>query len=407
MMLAHLSDLHVADGHRLEDQRRVLDWIVDDATAAGDVEAWLITGDLYGRAVPHEPSVRERAALEPVLVRMALIAPVVVLVGNHDQDGVALRLRDLGGTFPVNVVTGAQVVTVHTSSSPIDVYGLAYPSPRMLLAGERMPSSREALNAAVAERLQALLGIWRARMLEGARRGRRAVFAGHFAVSGAVTSGGEVLGHHEPELAAADLEALPVAYGALGHLHRRQEPARGWWYAGSPWATDFGEREAKSYTLVDLDGPKAVVTPRPTPCRRVLTLDWRWAPDREGGQPRWVTRPTEEQLAAVAGAEVRARLIVPDQWVAGCPFDAELARLQELDAWHVQAERRIEPTLRVRAPAVAEAPDLPRKVEAFWSTRATRPDPREAAAALLALDELRGNGDDAINAATEALLEVA
>jgi len=54
MRVAHVSDLHITSGPRLDDQRACLDAILADAARA-EPDLWLVTGDLWGTTVPLPP----------------------------------------------------------------------------------------------------------------------------------------------------------------------------------------------------------------------------------------------------------------------------------------------------------------------------------------------------------------
>lgn len=436
--LIHLSDLHVTEGPSLEDQRADLARIMAEAEASRP-HAWLLTGDLYGPDNNHKPTPAEREVLEPILVRMAETAPVVVLQGNHDHDVALRRAVDLGGLHPIEVVTDARRFTLYTEAGPVDLYGLAYPTKRWILTEADAPRGVREAQALVDERLAALFALWRSRI---ARRRKDAptvpqVVIAHVQVRGSATSGGEILAGQEIEVGRPDLEALGADYVALGHLHRRQAVGVRAWYVGTPWPVDFAEaRDPHGFHLVELgggdgvevptvtgqmgwlpdgpDGPAhypadgqrlaAVVRFLSTGSRRWVTLDWRWASDTEDGAPRWIEEPTAAELEAVAGAAVRARLVVPDTVATSCPWDEVLARLAALGPHRIKAERAIEPTQRVRAPTVAAAPDLRGKVVAYWDTLATPPEDLDQAAALDALQELETLDDTAITARTAALV---
>jgi len=431
MRIAHASDLHVTEGPRLADQAETLSGMVD-AMLEARPDLVLLTGDFYGRTVPHRSSPLERAVLFPAVVRLAGVAPVVVVYGNHDHDPDLDALEHLGGEWPVIVVKTARVVEVPTPAGVAHVYAIPYPSKRWLLAGEDAPRGLAESQRLVGDRLGALVGLWAHRI-----RRRRAtapaevhVLAAHLQVAGSSTAGGEVLAGQEIELTPAQLDGLPVDYGALGHLHLRQEPALRCWYPGSPWRNDYGEVDPKGWHLVEVMAGTtahradvnlgaeeafypggaahgrhpARVQRRATRCRDFLTLDWRWAADHEDGAPRWITRPSDADLTAAAGAEVRARLVVPEQWVAGCPWADELGRLALAGAHRVQAEKKIEPTLRVRAPEVAAAPNHREELLAYWSTLATQPDALEQQAALDLLAEMEAGDDEALTVETRAAL---
>jgi len=432
MLIAHLSDLHVTDGPALEDQREDLARVVDHVLEARP-DLVILTGDYYGRTVPHRPTPSERAVLEPQIVRLAEVAPVLVLEGNHDHGEALALARQLGGLYPVTVMDRAGTTVVHTPAGPARIYWMAYPTKRWLLAGQAVPGVSEA-RALALSKLHGLLTAWGGRM----RRQRQAepdtpiLFLGHFQVAGSRLSSGEVLSTGELEIERATLQTLPVDYGALGHVHARQELAPRWWYVGNPWPVDFGERGCRGFHLVRVGKgkpPPITIPPRRPPsapapwtsyqatsegqavtvgfqdaqARPWVTLRYRWGSDRETGDPSWIDRPSAQELEALAGAVVRARLVVPDVYATTCPWDAELEALGQL-AHRVKAERVIEPTVRIRAPAVAEAPTVVGKIKAWWGTLAATPEPQDQAATLEALAELQENDDEQLRELTAQVI---
>jgi len=427
--IAHLADLHVTEGPRLQDQADTLTRVVDDVVAARP-DLVILAGDLSGRTVPHRTTPQERAVLFPAVVQLAQIAPVVVVYGNHDQSPDLDGLAHLDGQWPVRVCAGAGSDVIATPSGPLGLYWLAYPVKRWLLAGQPAPGV-QAAQRAVQERLSMLCQLWGSKIKRARARHPDLchVFAGHVQISGSRTAGGEVLAGQEIELSRDQLDGLGVDYGALGHIHRRQEVAPRCWYSGSPWRNDYAETEpAKVWHLVDVgdwrdvppinadgslpevDGVQYCGDRRPdtrvlafdTGCRRRVTLDYRWAqPDGEDG-PRWTQGPAaidspDTLTPGVVGADVRMRLTVPQQWAASCPWDQEIERVRALGAHRVDMERVIEPVLRVRAPAVAQADTLPDKLAAYWTTTATELTDQERAAALSCLTDLQTLDDSEIN----------
>lgn len=406
--IAHLTDLHLTDapGGVLEEQARDLDRVVDQILAAKP-DLVTLTGDLWGRTVPHRPTWPERSVLERALVRLAQACPVEVLGGNHDHAPSVALLANLGGVFPIMVREKAGSTQVHTPAGPVWLYWLAYPTRSWLLAGQR-PQGVQAATEAVERSLAGLLTAWGRK---SHRRRSKApeipqLFMGHFQVRGSMLSGGEVLQTGEVEIGRDALALLDVDYGALGHVHERQEVAPGWWYAGDPWCVDYGERGDKGWNLVELvAGEQPRVTFQSSGSRPWVTLRYRWSSDRDGDAPKWVDYP--EDLDVAAGAMVRARLVVPSSHAATCPWDAELVKLEAAGAFRVKPERRVELVNRVRAPQVAAAESTGDKVEAVWSTQDNPPEPQDREARLEALAELETQDDDQILATTQALIRAA
>lgn len=401
MRIAHLTDLHVTEGPRLDDHAADLARIVDAALAAGP-DLVLLTGDLYGRTVPHRSTPAEREVLYPQIARLAERCPVVVVAGNHDHPVDVAGLRHVRGAWPIHVALRTWRLDVDTPHGAASVYCLPYPTRRVLLDGQDVPPGLQATADAVHARLDALFAGWRAEI--AAARGddpsRVLLLAAHVQVRGSRTSGGEVLAGQEIEVGADELAALGVDYGALGHIHLRQEVGPRIWYAGSPWRNDFSETElSKGWHLVDLgqaaeaddyERPagwewgdfKPATEGRltmmlhflPTGCRPFLTLDYRWD-TTEGevdGAPGWYRRPSEEDLAAVAGAEVRMRLTVPAHFRPTCPWDEEVERVRAL-AHRVTVEPKVEAVQRVRAAGIVAARSVAEQVEVYFDTLADGP----------------------------------
>ena len=423
MRVAHFSDLHITDDNRrpwrLDDQAATLAAMVDDIVATAP-DLVLLGGDLYGREVPHPARTKERAVLFPELVRLADVAPVIVIQGNHDLAAEIEELAHLGGRWPIHVVTGAKVLSIHTAAGTAHVYALAYPSKRGVLAAELSEGGALGAQRMVEEALTGLLGAWGHRV-----RSRRAshpddVHVGlmHVQVGGCVTSGGEVLDGQEVQLSRSTLDDIGLDYVALGHLHKRQEVASRAWYCGSTWRNDHSEVDPKGWHLVEVDPRNdacvpwevepdrplpdytsyrmeddgraaALVSRYPTACRTFCTLDYTWT------ETGWSTRPTREQVEAAAGAEVRMRLTVSEQHVAGCPWAAEVEAVTA-SAWRVVEERTIVPVHRVRAPEVSAAVSDREKLEAYWSTLADPPTDADKAAALAAMADLDALDDESI-----------
>lgn len=430
MRLVHTADLHVTAGPRLVDQAETLTAMVT-AMIATRPDIAILAGDLFGHEVPHRSTPDERAVLYPAVAKLAAACPVVIVQGNHDDPTDIAALAHLSGNWPITVATRAGVVDVLTPQGiHATVYMLPYPTKRWLLADrENAPRSLAEAHTAASDRVDALLRMWSHRMRRerAATIGRPQILVAHGQVAGARTAGGEVLATQEIEIRRDTLDAMPLDYGALGHIHLGQEPAERCHYPGSPVRQDFSETDAKGWNLVDIAAPgddgawpddlgackqpaaslhvgdfprlSVRVRHRANACREFRTLIYRWAADSDSGIApdsgpvslisRWVTRPTDAEIAACANAEVRARVTVPEQWVATMPWADEMGRLRAAGAVRIQEERIIEPALRVaRAPEVATAPSLSDQVRAYWSTLAKPPDATEHASALERLDEL-------------------
>ena len=267
MRVLHTADWHLGRSFHgeglLSAQAAWVDWLVGLA-AASAVDAIVVAGDLYDRALPPVDAI---ALADDALARLAAVAPVVVVSGNHDS---ATRLA-----FGSSLLSRAGLhlrTDPARSGEPVRVGSLAlYPIPYLEPDAVRgVLGVEERGHAAV---LGAAMGLVRAD-LATRPAGTRAVVVAHAFVTGAAAS------ESERDLAIGGAASVPVAtfagadYVALGHLHGPQRVGERGRYAGSPLAFSFSEAtHTKSVALVDLGAGVPVVElvacPVPRPLARV------------------------------------------------------------------------------------------------------------------------------------------
>ena len=287
MRFLHTSDWHLGRTLHgvdlMEHQSAHLDHLVD-VVRSEQVDAVLVSGDVYDRAIPPVAAVE---LLNETLVRLTELTRVIITPGNHDS---ATRLGFAAPLFRDRLMVRSRIEHVGT---PVEipsadgersalVYALPYLDPDMVrhrLAGPDRDDdgallipqrSHEAVAAAAMRRVHDDL---RARRAHGPRL--PAVLMAHAFVVGGEAS------ESERDIRVGGVDSVPLGvltgrgtvegpedpasldYLALGHLHgpqrlgRELDPdtrgpvAR---YAGSPLAFSFSEmHHAKSGALVTLD----------------------------------------------------------------------------------------------------------------------------------------------------------
>jgi DNA repair protein SbcD/Mre11 len=264
MRFLHTADWHLGRTFHGEDllshQTAWAQWLVGLAREER-VDAVLVAGDLYDRALPPVDAV---ALADELLGRLTEIAPVVVIAGNHDSPQ---RLR-----FGAGLLARAGL---HLRTDPLDcatpvvlggvaVYGLPYLEPDLARAALGCEARGHA----------AVLGAAMARVrADLARRpaGTRSVVLAHAFVAGAQPS------DSERDLAVGGAASVPastfagVDYVALGHLHAPQRVGANGRYAGSPVAFSFSEAgHEKSVCVVDAGGAEVVTRTVACPVGRPL-----------------------------------------------------------------------------------------------------------------------------------------
>jgi DNA repair protein SbcD/Mre11 len=272
MRLLHTSDWHIGrtlhGTELLAEQEAVLTGLAR-VVAAESVDAVLVAGDVYDRAVP---SADATAVLDRVVGRLLRAGAAVVMTpGNHDS---ARRLGTFSGLLSsaglhVRASTGRldEPVLLSDQHGEVAVYGLPFLEPEVArhelgISGGR---SHEAVVGAAMDRVRSDLFL---------RPGARSVVLAHAFVGGGVAS------DSERDICVGGVDLVPKAafdgvdYVALGHLHRPQVLTPRMRYSGSPLAYSFGEAgQQKQAWLIDLDAHGlADVRSVPLPTPRELTI---------------------------------------------------------------------------------------------------------------------------------------
>jgi len=278
MRLLHTSDWHLGRSlHRADlraAQSAFLDHLVEVARAE-KVDAILVAGDIYDRAVPPVDAVE---LCEDALLRLHDTGARIVLIsGNHDSArrlGFGSGLLDKAGVhLRTRPAALARPVVLEDGRGPVAVYGIPYLEPDAV-RGELPEEAEEAKNiprghAGVLGHAVACIGAD-----ADARGVRRRVVMAHGWVTGGTASESErditVGGVGQ---VPADLFA-PFSYAALGHLHGQQTVAPHIRYSGSPLPYSFSEAShRKGSWLVELDAEgNAHVEQVPAPVHRRLSV---------------------------------------------------------------------------------------------------------------------------------------
>jgi exonuclease SbcD len=289
MRLLHTSDWHLGRSlHRADlraAQSAFLDHLVNTVRAE-KVDAVLVAGDIYDRAVPSVDAVE---LCEDALLRLnATGARIVLISGNHDSarrlgfgsgllDKAGVHLRTRPGAL-------ARPVMLEDSHGPVAVYGIPYLEPDAV-RGELPPTGPA--DAATPQETTArghagVIGhaVSCIRADADRRRVARQVVMAHGWVTGGAAS------DSERDITVGGVGQVPAglfdgfSYVALGHLHGQQTVAGHLRYSGSPLAYSFSEAShRKGSWLVELDGDGTARAERvPAPVfRRLSVLSGRLA----------------------------------------------------------------------------------------------------------------------------------
>ena len=257
MKILHTADWHVGrtlrGRSRADEHRAVLDEVIG-IVERESVDLVLVAGDQFDRAVPAPES--EQIVYDTLLRLARTGAHVVVIAGNHDHPGRLAALRPL--LKLANITTAAFVrapnkggVIRHTTGSGETACIALFP-----FQSRRGIVKAEALMAEDPDDHQKTYS-GRCRSIAEALCAKFSgdtvnLVAAHLTVVGAATGGGERTAHIFDYYVPADIFPETAHYVALGHIHKPQQiggrcPI---WYAGSPFALDFGETHDEHCVLI-------------------------------------------------------------------------------------------------------------------------------------------------------------
>lgn len=291
--MLHFADIHVGMENygrtdpgsglstRVVDFLRRLDEMIDYARNH-EVDLTIFAGDAFKTRSPNPTFQREFAWR----VRdLAELAPLVLLVGNHDLAPTLLKassieIYDTLAVPNVWVASEYEVRAIETRRGPVAIGTGPYPLRSRLLQDENVAGMTIAhIDALLQEKLMEIIDglAEEADALGDMPR----VFTGHFSI------GGALLGSERGIMLGRDIE-VPLSaladnrwdYVALGHIHKHQNLTRSRdsappvVYSGSMERIDFGEEgDPKGFCWVELSRGAAAWEFVPVAARRFVTLD--------------------------------------------------------------------------------------------------------------------------------------
>lgn len=255
-------------------QAELLDHLVETVRSE-QVDAVLVSGDVYDRALPSPDTVTLLSETVTRLVDAG--AAVVISSGNHDSAirlGFAADLLARSGLHIRSSLEGVGapvVVTDRQGEKAAAVYALPYLEPSTsagpLATDERTHAG--VLRAAMG-RVRADIG---AQAALGSGAPMSTVVMAHAFVTGGATC------ESERDISVGGVSAVHpdvfdgVDYVALGHLHGPQQLSDRIHYSGSPLAMSFGEHtHTKGSWLVELEPGRLATEFVPAPVARGLRL---------------------------------------------------------------------------------------------------------------------------------------
>ncbi|MFF1544603.1 exonuclease SbcCD subunit D [Streptomyces sp. NPDC058291] len=261
MRLLHTSDWHLGRAfHRVSMLGAQAEFIGHLVTTVREreVDAVVVSGDVYDRAVPPLAAVE---LFDDALHRLAdLGVPTVMISGNHDSArrlGVGAGLIGRAGIhLRTDPAAAGTPVVLHDAFGEVAFYGLPYLEPALVKDQFGVDkAAHEAVLAAAMDRVRADLA--------ARSRGTRSVVLAHAFVTGGEPS------DSERDITVGGVASVPagvfagVDYTALGHLHGCQTITERVRYSGSPLPYSFSESaHRKTMWLIDLGAAGEIAAER-------------------------------------------------------------------------------------------------------------------------------------------------
>lgn len=292
--ILHFADVHIGMENygrsspetglstRVEDFLRRMDTMIDYAREH-DVDLAIFAGDAFKTRNPNPTFQREFAWR---IRDLTALAPVVLLVGNHDLPPVAVRASsiEIYDTLAVPNVWVADsyednVRVIETKRGPVVVGAAPYPiRSRLLEQSETAGRTIAEIDLYVRNRLAEILD---AMADEADQHGDiPRLLTGHFTVDGAVWgSERQVMLGRDISVSLATVADNRWDYVALGHIHKHQnltanrDGAPPVVYSGSLERIDFGEEgDTKGFCWVELARKQTAWHFERLPARPFITL---------------------------------------------------------------------------------------------------------------------------------------
>ena len=254
MKFIHTSDWHIGRQFHnislLDDQRYVLHQLIDYIRQES-VDALIIAGDIYDRAIPPAAAVQ---LLDEVLntICLDLSVPVILIPGNHDSAGrlsfAANQLKQAGLYILGDLAKVAQPVIIKNKHESCCFYGIPYNDPEHV---------RHQFDVELTDHNDAHAYLIK-QVHKGWDENQANIVISHCFVDGAEQSESErPLSIGGADRVSGDLFEK-FDYAALGHLHGPQyKVARHIRYSGSILKYSFSEQNHnKGVTLVELENNK-------------------------------------------------------------------------------------------------------------------------------------------------------
>lgn len=392
-----VGDVHEHPGPRNVDRLAALDQIIREGSGITQLGAWAIPGDLFDA----KSTAEGRNALDERLQRMASVAPVLVVYGNHDAPGDLDGFARLKAAWPIYVFDRPHVGVIRLATGQMAaVFALPYPHKAGLVSAGLAPG--DVVDTA-ADLLDPIFMVAAGQLQAARDAGYLTFMIAHANIVGALASTGQPQCGREIEVSVRHLDRLGSILKLFSHIHKPQEIG-GAIFIGSICRLSHGETEEKRYIVADIaDDSSYTYESKPIDVAPMWHVEGRLDQHGFSVDSRDETHDEEihRRIAAKdwAGCDVRVRYT----YRASERSVLSEATVRELftGALRLKVESVAEADRELRAPAVAAAKTLPEKLAAYFKVDQLSPSRAEK----LALLEVK-DGDQLLAEVAQAIAAI-
>ncbi len=243
MKIIQSGDWHLGPGRFSSHEETTLNcinWMLERASSLSP-DLILSTGDLFDRSkVWMEKGAEEVQKVSKSLKQLSKIAPVVVIKGTGNHDGIEhfnLLIELLSDYKNITFITKPETVRITTQSGVVNVIGIPAVSNRY--NDEYHGLSKEEESMAISDTLMEVIKTKRLALPED----EPAILMGHYTVTGANTESSQLMLFSENEVVLPQYEIDELCFDlvAMGHIHRPQKVGESTFYAGAINALNFND----------------------------------------------------------------------------------------------------------------------------------------------------------------------
>jgi exonuclease SbcD len=256
MKILHTGDWHVRDKD-IEEIIQCLSFMVGTAMRETP-DLITIAGDIFDSQDIKLDSLSAKLVVR-IISRLASLAPVAIVLGTASHDGKAAEiLQFVKGDYPVHVASRPEQIYLIPDYSAdkqghfVDIEHLYHPKDILSVLALIPTPTKQFLQGTDQDIGQAMSAVFAGFGAQAAEHDCPHILIGHWNVSGAVLSTGQVMTGRDIEISVDQMMLANPDLVCMGHIHKAQQLGDRTFYSGSIYRNNWGELEDKGFYLHDI-----------------------------------------------------------------------------------------------------------------------------------------------------------